>query len=55
MVLTVNSTNNISFTANKIFMNKNAVIDSCTSFDDCSGTSIGKNKIRPADTLNRPQ
>ncbi|WP_157682169.1 right-handed parallel beta-helix repeat-containing protein [Mucilaginibacter mallensis] len=55
MALTAKSTNNISFTANKIFMNKNYGIDSCISFYDCSGTSTGKNKIRPTDTLNCPQ
>jgi hypothetical protein len=51
MALAAKSTNNISFTANKIFMNKKTGIDSCISFYDCSGISIGKNKIRLADSL----
>lgn len=50
--LSAKSTNNISFAANKIFMNKNYGIDSCTSFYDCSGTSTENNKIIGADTLN---
>ncbi|WP_158991658.1 right-handed parallel beta-helix repeat-containing protein [Mucilaginibacter sp. L196] len=53
MALSVKSTNNINFTANKIFINKNYGIDSCISFYDCSGISTGKNKVILADTLNR--
>jgi len=53
IALSAKSTNNINFTANKIFINKNYSIDSCISFSDCSGISTGNNKTILADTLNR--
>jgi hypothetical protein len=53
MALSAKSTNNINFTANRIFINKNYSIDSCISFSDCSGISTENNKIILADTLNR--
>jgi len=52
IALGAKSTKRISFTANKILINKNWHIDSCTSFYDCSGISTENNKVIPSDSLN---
>ncbi len=52
IALSAKSTNHISFTENKIHINNNYGIDSCTSFSDCAGISAENDKVISADTLN---